>query len=176
MNIRKYLLILVSVIVLSVIAATMGVGQAFIVGGAVSIIHEVLKVTSKKYETLIYSKLGKPVELGFTDKEKFYKDQGVNLNSKINKYFNTQVLFGLIIILQAAFNYKSFGIKLSALNATLVGAGLFVLAIFIDVIDHALAKKSKDYSDFYLKIACVAIFITIPVMFFGLIWVLGKQY
>ncbi|GFZ29937.1 hypothetical protein CSC2_04630 [Clostridium zeae] len=176
MNIRKYLLILVSVIVLSVIAATGGIGQAFIVGGLLSIIHEVLMLKSKKYEHLVYSKLGKPVELGFSDKEKFYKDQGVNINSKINKYFNTQVLFGLIIIIQAVINYKSLGIKLSALNATLVGAGLFSLAIFIDVINHALAKKSKDYSDFYLKVVCVSIFITIPVMFFGLIWVLGKQY
>ncbi|GFP76217.1 hypothetical protein [Clostridium fungisolvens] len=176
MNIRKYLLILVAVIVLSVVASTIGIGQAFIVGGLLSIIHEVFMLKSKKYENLIYSKLGKPVELGFPDKEKFYKDQGINLNSKVNKYFNTQVLFGLIIILQAAFNYKSLGIKLSALNAILVGAGLFAVAIFIDVIDHTLAKKSKDYSDFYLKIVCVSIFITIPVMFFGLIWVLGKQY
>lgn len=176
MNIRKYLFILVAVIALSVIAATRGVGQAFIVGGLVSIIHEILMIKYKKYENLIYSKFGKPVELGFADKEKYYKDQGVNLNSKVNKYFNAEVLFGIIIIVQAVINHNTLMIKLSVANAALVGTGLFAIAILIDVINNKIAKKSKDYSEFYLKIVCISIFITIPVIFFGLIWVLRKQY
>jgi hypothetical protein len=47
--------------------------------------------------------------------------------------------------------------------------------ILIHVINNKIAKKSKDYAEFYLKIVCALIFITIPVMFFGLIWVIRKQ-
>ncbi|GKU25058.1 hypothetical protein [Clostridium folliculivorans] len=176
MNIIKYLLILISVLLLSVIAVTRGIGQAFIVGGTISIIHGVLMLKSKKYENSIYSKLGKPVEFGFPDKEKFYKDQGVNCNSKVNKYFNSEMLMGFVILVQSAINNKLLITKLSVVNAALVGGAIFVIVIFFDILSKSIARRSKEYSDFYLKILCILIFITIPFMFFGLIWVLRKQY
>jgi heme/copper-type cytochrome/quinol oxidase subunit 4 len=82
---------------------------------------------------------------------------------------------GFIAIAQALINYKALKTNISIITATIVCAISYIAVMLIYVLNNRIVKKSKDYSEYHMKFILLVTVITIPIMFFGLIWILSTK-
>lgn len=171
----KRFIVLLLIIILGALTVAFSIFSAFLTFGIICIVHGSLMLSSKVYKGLIVDSIFRFEEDNLKGREEFYKALGVDENSNTNKVFNSSIVVGFIAIAQALINYKTLKTNVSIATATIVCAISYIAVILVCVLNNRIVKKSKDYSEYHMKFILLVTVITIPIMFFGLIWILSTK-
>ncbi|QAA32473.1 hypothetical protein [Clostridium manihotivorum] len=175
MKSKRILVLGLIIIILGLLSVAFSIFSAFLAFGIVCIAHGCLMIFSKEYKRIIVNRFFRFEEDNLKGREEFYKSLGVNENNNVNRFFNSSIVVGFIAIAQALINYKALKNNASITAATIVCVISFISFIIIGALNDRIVKKSKDYSEYHMRFILLVTFIAIPIMFFGLIWILSTK-